>query len=190
VVVVFFSPKQLEVLSPDAFRRHRYLHRLGPDLLASQIDIDQVVVRFRRHNATPLGVAVMNQTICCGIGNVYKSELLFLEKLDPFAPVAVVDDASLGELLQLARELMQFNLQGPRRTTRTEGDGGRLWVYGRRGEPCYLCGCTIHLTRQGDAGRTTYWCPECQPPAPGYELSRPARADAVHRRRPPIKGCG
>ncbi len=190
VVVVFFSPKQLEVLSPDGFRRHRQLLMLGPDLLAAEVDIDQLVFRFRRHNAAPLGVAVMKQTICCGIGNVYKSELLFLHNLDPFAPVAVVDDDALRDLLDLARELMHFNLQGHKRTTRTEGDGGRLWVYGRRGEPCYLCGSAIHLTRQGDAGRTTYWCPDCQPAAVGYELARPARNEAQQRRRPPIKGCG
>ncbi len=190
VVVVFFSPKQLELLSPDGFRRHRQLLALGPDLLATDVDMENVIARFRRHHAAPLGVAVMNQAICSGIGNVYKSELLFLHNLDPFARVAAIDDSSLRDLLDLARELMHFNLQGPKRTTRTEGDGGRLWVYGRRGDPCYLCGSAIHLTRQGDAGRTTYWCPECQPPAFGYESARPVRDDAVQKRRPPIRGCG
>jgi endonuclease VIII len=165
--VVFFNPKTLELLSPAQFRRHTYLARLGPDLLADQIELGEVARRFRRENHKPIGEAVMNQTLCCGIGNVYKSELLFLENIDPFAPVATLGDTALQDLLELARELMQFNLQGSKRTTRFEGDGGKLWVYGRRGESCYLCGATIRLRRQGDLGRTTYWCPECQPPATG-----------------------
>ncbi len=185
--VVFFNPKTLELLTPAQLRRHRYLAQLGPDLLADRIDLVEVVTRFRQQNDTPIGEAVMNQTLCCGIGNVYKSELLFLQNVDPFAPVAQLDDASLIDLLELARELMQFNLQGHKRTTRFEGDGGKMWVYGRRGEPCYLCGATIHLRRQGDLGRTTYWCPECQPPAAGS--TQPPRADHAHRQRPPIKGC-
>lgn len=189
-VVIFFSPKLLELLSADQLRRHEYLRRLGPDLLAREIDFADIVGRFRRHDHRPIGEAVMNQTICCGIGNVYKSELLFLENLDPFAPVAFTADAKLTRLLELARELMQFNLEGSARTTRFAGDRGKLWVYGRRGEHCYLCGAIIHLSRQGDAGRTTYWCPACQPPVEGTASRQPPRSDDQQRRRPPIKGCG
>ena len=42
-------------------------------------------------------------------------------------------------------------------------DGGRAWVYGRVGQPCHRCGTTIRMRRQGDAGRSTYFCPRCQP---------------------------
>lgn len=167
LVVVFFNPKVLELLSPTQLRCHPHLSRLGPDLLGDVLDVDQVIARFRTQNHKPIGEAVMNQTLCCGIGNIYKSELLFLENIDPFAPVANLDDLALADLIDLARELMQHNLQGQIRTTRVAGDGGKLWVYGRSGEACYLCGTTIQLRRQGDLGRTTYWCRECQPPAAG-----------------------
>lgn len=163
--VVFFTPKTLELLSPAQFRRHRYLSQLGPDLLADELNLDEMVARFRKQNHAPVGQAVMNQTLACGIGNVYKSELLFLQNIDPFAPVANLTDHDLRDLLELARELLQFNLQGPKRTTRFEGDGGKVWVYGRRGQACYLCGTAIDMRRQGDLGRSTYWCPQCQPPA-------------------------
>lgn len=165
--VIFFNPKTLELLTHAQLHRHPYLSRLGPDLLGEHVDIQQIVCRFRQHNYRPIGEAVMNQTICCGIGNVYKSELLFLKNIDPFAPVNVVSDEGLADLVELACELLRFNLQGPKRTTRFEGDGGKVWAYGRRGAPCYLCGSTICLRRQGSLGRTTYWCPKCQPPAPG-----------------------
>ena len=188
-VIVFFSPKTLELLTATAARRHPQLSRLGPDLLAVDVDLAGVRGRFRRHNRTAIGEAVMNQTICCGIGNIYKSELLFLQNLDPFAQVATVDDERLLDLLELGRELMQFNLQGAQRTTRAEGDGGRLWVYGRARQPCYLCGDTIQISRQGDAGRTTYWCPTCQPSVGAVDSSRQASRPTSKRRRPAIKGC-
>jgi endonuclease-8 len=173
LVVIFFSPKTLELLTPTQFRRHPYLPKVGPDLLGEELDVPEVIARFRTQNHKPVGEAVMNQTLTAGIGNIYKSELLFLEHIDPFAPVANLDDPRLADLFELARELMQHNLEGPARTTRFAGDGGRMWVYGRSGQPCYLCTTPICVRRQGDLGRTTYWCPTCQPPAAGS--TQPAR---------------
>jgi endonuclease-8 len=167
LVVIFFSPKTLELLTPTQFRRHPYLPKVGPDLLGEELDVREVIARFRTQNHKPVGEAVMNQTLTAGIGNIYKSELLFLEHIDPFAPVKNLDDARLADLFDLARQLMQHNLEGPARTTRFAGDGGRMWVYGRSGAPCYLCSTPIRVRRQGDLGRTTYWCPTCQPPAAG-----------------------
>lgn len=161
--VVCFSPKLLELLTADQLRRHAHLNRLGPDLLASKFDATAAVARFRTRDGLPLGEAVMNQTLVCGIGNVYKSELLFLLGFDPFAATAAFTDDELVALLEKARTLMRRNLTGGPRQARFRGDGRRLWAYGRSGEACYKCGGTIQLRRQGDAGRTTCWCPVCQP---------------------------
>lgn len=165
-VAVCFSPKTLELLSADAFRRHRYLQQLGPDLLGEELDESEILRRFRIHDATPLGQAVMNQTLASGIGNVYKSEILFMLQLSPFEPVRALTDTQLLALIQTARLWMQKNLEGYPRTTRLRGDGGgRKWVYGRAGQPCFTCGTLIRMQRQGDLGRSTYWCPTCQPTA-------------------------
>jgi endonuclease-8 len=163
LAVVCFSPKLLELLTADQLRRHVHLQRLGPDLLAADFDVPAAVARFRQHDAAPLGEAVMNQTIVCGIGNVYKSDLLFLLGFDPFAPVERFSDAELAALVERARRLMRRNLSGAPRQTRFQGDGRRVWAYGRAGQACYKCGAVIQLRRQGEAGRTTCWCPECQP---------------------------
>lgn len=160
---VCFSPKTLELLSAAELRRHRYLNRLGPDLLASHFDHGEVVRRFRVHNSMPIGQAVMNQTIVCGIGNVYKSELLFLMRMNPESLVSQFSDQQLVALLGKARDLMTRNLTGYVRQTRFAVDGKKKWVYGRSGQPCLTCGATIELIRQGDLGRTTYFCPNCQP---------------------------
>jgi endonuclease VIII len=104
----------------------------------------------------------MNQTIVSGVGNVYKSEVLFLEQLNPFARVEDLTDEVLLRVVRRGAELMRRNVQGGARTTRFGLDGHRLWVYGRSGKPCLKCGTTLQMRRQGDLGRSTYWCPACQ----------------------------
>ncbi|MAT68811.1 MAG: hypothetical protein CMJ58_04740 [Planctomycetaceae bacterium] len=163
VLAVCFTPKTLEYLSPDALRRHVHLNNLGPDLLAGEFAMTEALARLRTAPTTPLGEAVMNQRLVSGIGNVYKSEVLFLRQLDPFAPVAAFNQEELQAMLAEARRHMLRNLDGRPRTTRV-GPGGRLWVYGRRGKPCFKCNSAIEMRRQGEAGRSTYWCPACQPP--------------------------
>jgi endonuclease-8 len=132
-----------------------------------------------------LGEALLLQAATAGIGNVYKSEVLHLEGLDPFAPVSAFAPQELERVLVTARRLMQRNVAGPpgpgaplrrvfqkapdpfaprRRTTRFDGEGERLWVYGRRGQPCFRCQGTIEMARQGEQLRSTYHCRSCQPP--------------------------
>lgn len=162
VVAVCFSPKVLECLTQTGLRRHRQLSRLGPDLLATTLDVAEVRRRFRAHDLIPLGEAILNQTIACGVGNVYKSEVLFLSQLDPFRPVKSYSDADLEQVVERSRRLMRRNLEGGPRRTRFGRDAFRLWVYDRRGQPCFQCGTEILMQRQGDLGRSTYWCPQCQ----------------------------
>lgn len=157
-----FQPKILEILSERALRAHRFLRSLGPDLLSNAFEESEALRRFRVHDVTPVGEAVMNQSIVSGIGNVYKSEVLFLERVDPFAPVGSLVDAKLRAILGCARELLRRNLDGRPRRTRFGRDGQRKWVYRRRGDPCLVCGEPVRMRRQGDLGRSTYWCPACQ----------------------------
>src|SRR5262249_49139563 len=87
LVVICFSPKLLAFPTAGQLRTHAPPRRLGPDLLAVGFDVADAVARFRERDSLPLGEAVMNQTIVSGIGNAYKSDLLFLVGFDPFAPV-------------------------------------------------------------------------------------------------------
>lgn len=162
-VVVCFTPKTLELLSAEALRRHPYLQRLGPDLLGSPPDDSEVLRRFRVHNRSTIGEAIMNQTIVSGVGNVYKSEVLFLLHVHPLTAVNQLSDEQILAITTRSRELMQMNVAGYPRTTRLSLDGRRQWAYGRSGQPCFVCGTRIEMIRQGDAGRSTYFCPHCQP---------------------------
>ena len=161
-VAVCYSPKLLELLTAAELKRHRWLARLGPDLLAQEFDVAEALTRFRRRNELPMGEAPMNQSIVSGIGNVYKSELLYLDQTHPLTFVTDTSDETLTNIITRARKLLRRNVLGGPRRTRFRGDGHTLWVYGRQGEPCLKCGAMIHLTRQGDLGRTTYFCPSCQ----------------------------
>ncbi|MEQ8617557.1 MAG: DNA-formamidopyrimidine glycosylase family protein [Lacipirellulaceae bacterium] len=159
--VVCFTPKLLELLTTDELRRHRHLSRLGSDLLDPGFELEKAIQRLRKRDDLTIGEAVMDQTLVSGIGNVYKSETLFLERLNPFQRVGEIPDSRLQQLLTRAQKLMLRNLEGHPRKTRFEG-GDRQWVYNRSGNPCPKCGATIQMQRQGDLGRSTYWCPECQ----------------------------
>jgi endonuclease VIII len=161
-VCVCFLPKVLQLLSADQLRRHPHLSHLGPDLLAEQVADAEVLRRFRVHDRTPIGEAVMNQSIVAGIGNVYKSEVLFLTRTNPLTPVGQLSDEQVLSIAHTARQWLAKNLSGAPRRTRSALDGQKLWVYGRSGRPCFVCGQRIQLRRQGDLGRTTYWCPGCQ----------------------------
>ena len=156
------APKLLELVSEKAIQRNTYLRRLGPDMMLAQTDVADVLPRMRKFARLPIGEAVMNQTLVAGIGNIYKSESLFLAKINPWATVDELDDQTLLDYLKLTKQLMRRNRHGGERTTRFASDGPLLWVYQRSGQRCLVCGEFIRIRRQGEQGRTTFWCPECQ----------------------------
>lgn len=167
-VVVCFDAPVVELMSPARAETKPALAQLGPDIVAKEFDADEARRRLRALGEAPLGDAVLDQRAVAGIGNVYKSEVLFVMRVDPFAPVSSFDDAALDAIVDRARRLMQHNVTpGQRmRTVRRDTPGGRFYVYGRSGKPCYVCGAIVRMQRQGAAARSTYYCPRCQPRAP------------------------
>jgi len=167
-VAVCFDCADVELLTDAEVVRHRALRSLGPDLLAGAFDADDAVRRLSLEVARPLGEALLDQRVMAGIGNVYKSEICFIEELNPWAPVGSVGPAAMLRLVSTARRLLLANVGGGRRvTTGVPGPGRSLWVYGRAGRPCRRCGTLILGRRQGEQARMTYWCPHCQPGPPG-----------------------
>ena len=162
-VAVCFDAPVVELLTDGELARHGALRALGPDLLGASPDLDEAVRRLRNRDAVPLGEALLDQRAAAGIGNVIKSESLFMERLDPWAPVGAFSDAELHAVLRRAANLLAANTGGGRRVTTGRGSpGASLWVYRRTGQPCRRCGTLIRARRQGAQARTTYWCPSCQ----------------------------
>jgi endonuclease-8 len=161
-VTVCFDAPVVRLLRPGAAERDRKLAALGPDILASDFERTEARRRLRALGETELGEALLRQSAVAGIGNVYKSETLFLCRQDPFAPVSAVSERSLDIVLDTARRLMAATLRGGARATRPSLTRERTWVYGRRDRPCRRCGTRIRMRRQGLDRRSTYWCPSCQ----------------------------
>lgn len=163
-VAVAFDTPVVELLTDADLRRSRPLTTLGPDLLGAEFDADEGLRRLRDRDGEELGNALLDQRAVAGIGNVYKSEVAFIERLDPWAPVARFSDDELRAALATARRLLQANTGSFLRiTTGSRMSGQSLWVYGRAGRPCRRCGTRIEQRRQGELARQTFWCPRCQP---------------------------
>lgn len=173
-VAVCFDAPEAELLTDAELVRHGRLRSLGPDLLAGAFDAGAAVARLRERGHLALAEALLDQGAMAGIGNVYKSEICFLEGLDPFAAVKTVPDGALLHLVSTSRRLLLANAGGGQRvTTGIPVPGSSLWVYGRAGRPCRRCGTSVRGRRQGEQGRMTYWCPRCQATAAGTSPAAP-----------------
>lgn len=136
------------------------LSRLGPDLLG-EFDESDFVDRARRAPAGTIAELLLDQRVAAGIGNVYKSEILFLHGIHPHEPPENVSDEELRSMARKATALMRVNVgPGDRSTTGSRARGRRTWVYNRESRACHRCGVAIAGDRLGE--RVTYWCPGCQ----------------------------
>jgi endonuclease-8 len=174
-VAVAFNVPIAELLTARELARHKEVQALGPDLLANDTPFDraEVIRRLRGRGREAIADALLNQHVVAGIGNVFKSEILFLAGVDPFTTAMALDDAALDRLVGIAREQLAANIMSQsqtlspavgRRTTRSLDPREKLWVYGRGGKPCRRCGTAIRSKKTGLHARLTYWCPACQPP--------------------------
>lgn len=164
-VFACYNAREVELLPAGSQREQALAAHLGDDLLGTHPDLARIVTRARdRLPAHTLLVDVLlDQRLAAGIGNVYKSELLFLARLAPVTTLGQVDDDTLLKIYADARRWLSANLGGGPRTTRTAADGaGRLWVYNRGGRPCHRCRTPIASARLGARPRGTWWCPACQ----------------------------
>jgi endonuclease-8 len=132
---------------------------LGPDLLGADWDPAEAARRLAGHPDTSIAEALLDQRNLAGIGNLYKSEVLFLRGVHPWTPVR---DVELPGLVALAQRLLAANRgRWTQSTTGSLHRGQTTYVYGRRAAPCRRCGTPISQAEQGE--RVTYWCPRCQP---------------------------
>ena len=157
-VAVCFDAPVVELFETRAEHVHPTLSRLGPDLLSPDFDAEEAHRRLRAPERATLSIsaALLDQRALGGIGNIWRNETLFAERVDPFVPVRDLDDATLDRLITTARRLLTESVRAAPGRALTR-------VYRRAGRPCPRCGtpiCSGPLA--GDIPRTTYWCPTCQ----------------------------
>jgi endonuclease-8 len=182
---VGFNIPVAEFLTTASLLRQEDVRKMGPDLLAADFDEAEALRRFRERPSSSIADALINQRVVAGAGNVYKSEVLFICRIDPASRIEDLTDAQLRLIAATARKLLRANVamphqgivtytghalsersesKGYRRTTRRADPAERLYVYGRARKPCRICGTPIRVRADGPNARLTYWCPTCQAP--------------------------
>jgi endonuclease-8 len=146
----------LEVVTEGRTRFDQRLAALGPDVLAQSFDRDRFLARLRSDDPTrPFGDALLDQRNVAGIGNIWKAEGCWEVGVSPWRALGSVSDQEALAVIDASRPRMLHSASlGPRAIEPR--------VYGRAGRPCPRCGTPVRARGQGDANRTTYWCPGCQ----------------------------
>ena len=175
---VAFNVPIAEFHTARSLERSSQVPKLGPDVLSEGFSVEHGVQALREraasHPEDEVGVVLLNQRVMAGLGNVYKSEVAFTARVNPFRAMRTIMEREIEALVEAARKYMTANVAegtseqmvtytGPRRTTRAMDHGARMWVYRRQGEECRRCGAAIMMRKQGVQVRSTYWCPSCQP---------------------------
>jgi endonuclease-8 len=168
-VAVGFEVPVAELLTARELARHTDFRNIGPDLADSSFDRNEAIRRIRERGADPIHEILLDQRVMSGIGNVLKSEVLFISRVNPFDTANALDDDALNRVIDASLKLMKINIAdgrssatSGRRTTGSLDPSKKLWVYGRGGQPCRRCGEAIQVKKTGANARVTYWCPRCQ----------------------------
>ncbi|MHA7272561.1 Fpg/Nei family DNA glycosylase [Arthrobacter sp. TMT4-20] len=168
------GPTACEVITEP--ERDAVVARLGPDPLGSAaLDAPDGVARFAsglRKSASPVGLLLMNQAVIAGVGNIYRAEALFRQKLDPWRPGKSVSVEEATVLWEDIAAIMGDGVRAGRIITTSPADrsssSSRVkredahYVYGRAGLPCRRCGTPVAVAEM--AARKLFWCPGCQAP--------------------------
>ncbi len=144
----------VEITPRRAPRYNMGTHKLGPDVLAGDFDSRLGAERAADHPTRMIADVLLDQRVVAGLGNIWKTESLYMCRIDPRTPVAQIPKHTLAQIYECARELMQQSVDDKR----------DLAAYSRSNKPCSRCGALITCYQLGDPPRWTWSCPNCQPP--------------------------
>lgn len=153
VEVAEFGGPTLRLVRPVGLKRDSRLALLGPDILGGPEAVKAAATNVAAAGPMQLGVALLNQRLVAGIGNIFKSEACFEAGLDPWRPVESFDREEIETVIRIAATQMERGVETGRRPGR---------IYRKSRERCPRCGTGVRSRGQGDDNRSTYWCPDCQ----------------------------
>ena len=165
--VIFNDPRRfgfMDLLDDAALRQHQVLERLGPEPLSGTFTPAALALACRGRK-TAIKVALLDQRIVAGLGNIYASEGLHLAGISPrrrAGALATRAGAPRDRAVQLTRAIKRVLNAAVRRVASRGYRGSRFRVYEREGEPCPREGCRGTIRRFIQAGRSTFYCPVCQ----------------------------
>jgi formamidopyrimidine-DNA glycosylase len=165
--VAYLDPRmfgRLRLVPGARFDRVAELGALGPDPMAAPIDLARLGARLRA-TRRPVKVALLDQSLLAGIGNIHASEACWRARLDPRRLAASLSVAEVARLARAVRASLRFGLAGldlPEIEYLEEGGPNPFHVYDRAGSRCRHHGCGGTIQRLVQAQRSTYRCPCCQ----------------------------
>jgi endonuclease-8 len=172
--VVGFRVPVAEMHTARSLARCAKIPRGESDVLSTEFNAGAALEGLLGRRGEALADVLLDQRVLAGVGNVFKSEICFVNGLNPFRKVETLTRDEAMALIACAQRLLRANVledsgdtivtyRGQqRRTTHASDPGASLWVYGRNGEPCRRCGEPIRRRIQGTDARVTFWCPRCQ----------------------------
>jgi len=167
MTVTFNDPRRfgiMDLVTADRLPRHASLGRLGPEPLSRAFDVRALAGRLAKRR-TSLKIALLDQRVVAGIGNIYASEALHLAGLSPFRLASSLVTATgapragCTRLVQAIKSVLRraIALKDPERDR-----ASRFRLYEREGERCPTAGCAGTIACVWLAGRSTFYCPVCQ----------------------------
>lgn len=167
-VITFNDPRRfgmMTLLTPKQLASHPVLSTLGPEPLSSDFDA-AALARACRGRKTPLKLALLDQRMVAGLGNIYAAEALHAAGLSPLraaATIATKDGQPRESSYRLAAAIKQVLRRAiARQTSRRYRSSTPFLVYDRESAPCPRPGCAGKIRRRTQGGRSTFYCPSCQ----------------------------
>ena len=168
-VLVQFNGPILQFLLEDPAKLEPIVS-LGPDGLDKFYDKEKVKQNmYNKSKYTELFIttALLDQKIISGIGNKYKSEILFINNIYPFKNVLSLSDTQLDNIVMSIPNILNYGYKNNGRTRDINNNENiswntTHWVFRRPGKACWKCGSKI-LSDRKKTPRITFWCPSCQP---------------------------
>lgn len=159
----------VELTDDKHIEKHRFFAHLGPEPFSPAFTAAFLHKAFARTRSA-VKVALMDQRVVVGVGNIYAAEALYRARIDPHLPACALSLKQTGALIRHVRTVLQQSIDAGGSSLRdyVQADGGLgyyqdQWrVYGRAGEKCLRRGCTGHIARSTQGGRSTFYCPDCQ----------------------------
>ncbi len=159
----------MDLASSESLEKHRLLVGLGPEPLGNSFHEDFLIARLRGKTAS-IKSALLDQRLVAGLGNIYVCEALHRGGISPVRKAGQLFSTQINALVPAIRKVLNEAIEAGGSSLRdfrhSDGQLGYFQhsfsVYGREGQPCRRSGCGGTVTRIVQAGRSTFYCPDCQ----------------------------
>ena len=157
----------IKVLPTEEVTNDTFIKKLAPEPWA--MSAEELYKKLQQHKNSCIKATILDQSIICGLGNIYADEALFAAKIHPERKSGSITKKEAELLLKAAKDVMEKSIEsgGSTMATYVKADGTKgdylekfAKVFRREGKSCLVCGAKIIKTKV--AGRGTHICPNCQ----------------------------